>query len=221
MRFCDKCKVNIRGNMEYCPLCHSKLTGESDESEILYPSMPSIYKQFELFFKILFLSTVSAAICCVAINILVPAPIFWALFVILGVICFWILLIVAIRKRNNIPKIISQQVFLISLLSVLWDYVTGWYQWSLDYVIPIACIMGIIVLMVIAKVMKLPTEDYIICFFADIIFGIIPIVFYLTDIINTIIPTIICVALSLISLVSILLFEGDKIKIELEKRLHL
>lgn len=221
MLFCEKCKVNVRGQHSFCPLCHSRLSGEADEPGMLYPSMLSIYKQYELFFKILFLSTVSAAICCIAVNLLIPESGYWSVLVLLGVICFWILLIVALRKRNNIPKIITQQVVLISLLSVLWDLITGWNHWSLDYVIPIACIIGIIALMVIGKVLKLPTEEFLICFFADIIFGIIPIIFYLTNIIDTVIPTVICVALSLIFLIFILLFEGKNIKLELEKRLHL
>ncbi len=221
MKFCEKCKVNVRGNVEFCPLCHSRLVMDDEDVNELYPPTPSIYKQFEMFFKILFLSTVSGGICSIAVNLLLPESGYWSVLVVLGVICFWILLIVAIRKRNNIPKIITQQVLLTSILSIIWDYITGWHHWSLDYVIPIACIIGIIALMVIAKVMKLPAEEYIICLFADVIFGIVPIVFYFTDIIDTVVPTVICVALSLISLISAFLFKGKDIRLELEKRLHL
>ena len=33
MKHCDKCKIDVRGEFERCPLCQNKLTGESTPYE--------------------------------------------------------------------------------------------------------------------------------------------------------------------------------------------
>ena len=52
-------------------------------------------------------------------------------------------------------------------------------------------------------------------------FGIVPVIFYLTGILNVRIPSVICIAVSLISFFAILIYEGRNMLKEIEKRLHL
>jgi hypothetical protein len=110
---------------------------------------------------------------------------------------------------------------LIAVLSVGWDHATGWRGWSLDYLIPIVCIVAMISLAVIAKVTKMPIGDYFVYLFADITFGIVPLVFYLTGLLHVVIPSIVCIAFSVISFTALLLFEGKFMRLELTRRFHL
>lgn len=219
MKYCDKCKVDVRGKVSLCPLCQNKLSGMEEEE--IYPVLPTMYKQFELFFKLLILCTVAAGLSCVAINLIMPNTGYWSLFVVLGIICFWIGLAFAIRKRNNIPRNIVNQVVIVSVLCIGWDVITGWRGWSLDFVIPITCVVALISLAVVAKVTKMPVGDYMVYLFANIAFGIIPIIFYLTGWLRNIIPSVICVAFSILSMVALMLFEGRNLRLELIKRFHL
>ena len=218
MRTCKKCNVKLRGAETVCPLCQHRLLGEPEEA--VYPEIPTIYRQHELFFKCLILSSVAAGVVCAAVNLLVPAGGCWSVFVTLGIICFWVSLTYAVRKKDNIPKNITVQVFLISALSLGWDLITGWQGWSLDFVIPIACGAAMLSLFIIAKVMKLPPEDYIVYFIVDILFGVVPLVFYLSGLIQIAVPSVVCISLSFLSLSALIIFEGKEMLRELVRRFH-
>ena len=219
MRFCDKCKVNIRGTATFCPLCQSELTGEMDAP--VYPRIKTLYQRLGLFFKLLILGTVVAGVASVAVNLILPQTGYWSLLVLCGIGCFWVSFFFIIRKRHNLPKSMLYQVVLISVISILWDNLTHWRGWSLDYVIPITCVAAMVSMAVVAKVLHMPVSDYIVCIIADTIFGIVPILFYVFDMVNVVIPSIICISISVISLVTLILFEGKNIRMEIIKRLHI
>ncbi|NLB43322.1 MAG: hypothetical protein GX815_13935, partial [Clostridiales bacterium] len=124
-------------------------------------------------------------------------------------------------KRHNIPKNIMWLVLIVSLLSIFWDWRTGSGGWALDYVIPIVSVSAMFVMYVTAKIMNLGANDYIAYFLLDALFGIIPVIFILLGWINVIYPSVICVAVSIIFLSAILIFQGENIKAELSKRMHL
>lgn len=219
MKYCEKCKINVRGNIKNCPLCQNKLSGSSDE--ILYPKLETVFKQYKIFFKFLILITAIISVTSLAVNLLIPQSGIWSLFVVFGIICFWICLVTAYKRRNNLAKNISSQVFLISILCIIWDIVTGWRGWSLSYVLPISCTAAIFSLVILSRLLKFAPADYIVCLATDILLGIIPLIFFLSGLASTGIPSVICTGLSVIAFIFILLFEGKEIKIELAKRLHI
>jgi hypothetical protein len=219
MKYCDKCRVTIRGNEELCPLCQNRLTGAGEED--IYPEVPTIYRQFEMFFKLLILATILVGVVCVAVNLVFPQSGYWSAFAVLGILCFWVSLAYAVRRKDNIPRNITVQVVILSLFSIGWDWFTGWHGWSLDFVLPIACIAAMVSLSIIARVTKMPAGDYIVYLIVDIMFGIVPIIFYLTGIIGIVIPSVICIALSILSLSALILFEGKNMLQEIVKNFHL
>jgi hypothetical protein len=219
MKHCTKCKVNVRGNEAICPLCQNRLAGTAQDE--IYPEVPTIYKQFNRFFKMLILYTIVGVVSCVSVNIILPQSGYWSIFVFLGAFCFWITLAYAVRKRDNIAKDIVVWVFIISILSVVWDWSTGWRGWSLNYAFPIACSIAMVSLAVIARVMKLQREDFLVDLIVDILFGAIPAILFLTGLISIIIPSVVCTGLSIVSISALILFEGDNIRDEIEKKLHL
>ncbi len=219
MKYCEQCKVYIRGNCDYCPLCQHELSGQSDER--MFPVIAMPYRHNMFFIKLLILITAAAGIISFGINIILPAGGWWSAFVILGIICFWISFSLAIKKRSNIAKAITYQTVVVSLLSVFWDAITGWHGWSLDYILPILCVMTMASMAIIVKVTNIPVGDYILCMIADSIFGIAPIIFYLCNLLNVVIPSVICFCASLVSLTAIILFEGKSIKNEIVRKFHI
>lgn len=218
MKYCDKCKLSVRGNETICPLCQSRLSG-ADEEE-LYPVVPTIYKQFELYFKLLIFVTIAAGIICIAINLILPESGFWSAYVLFGLFSFWIIVAYAVRKKDNLPKTITGQALLISVFSILWDLLTGWNGWSLNYVFPISCIIAMLALAVTSRVMKMPAGDYIVYLTVDIAFGIIPYILYLTGNVHIVIPSLICIAMSILTISSLVLFEGKNILQEIERHFN-
>lgn len=221
MQYCDNCKVKIKGKNHICPLCGAILLGQGDQEEEVFPHIPTIYQEFNMFIRIMIMVSFSTVVISFAINIIFTKESRWSLFVAAGILCMWISLIFIIRKKNNIPKTIVWQVGLLGILSVIWDYSMGWLGWSIDYVIPTICVGAMIVMAIAAKILKIGVRDLIIYFLVDGIFGFVPIVFLVFGGLNVVYPSVICVAVSAINLVALIVFEGDNMKAELNKRMHI
>ena len=223
MMYCNKCKVKVAGNKKFCPLCQNELK-ESDYSPLdqdVFPIIPTVYKKFNLFFKIFIFASICACVICVALNIMLFKSVWWSVFVVLGVVCVWISLFIAVQKRRNIPKNLVYQVFFASVISVIWDAVTGWKGWSLDFAVPCVCIAAMIAMAVLAFVLNIQIQDFIIYFVVNIIFGIIPTIFLIFNMVHIIYPSVICIAGSIITLAALIVFEGANMLSELKKRFHM
>lgn len=221
MQNCTYCKVKIKGEHTVCPLCAGILDDKGDPKEDVFPRIPTIYQEFNLFIRILILISVVAVVASFAVNMIFTKEARWSLLVAAGVLCMWISLFFIIRKKNNIAKTILWQVGVISILSFIWDVSMGFIGWSIDYVIPSVCVLAMIVMAIGAKILKIGVRDLIVYLLIDAIFGFVPIIFLLFGWLNVNFPSIICVAASIISLSALILFEGDNIKNELKKRMHI
>lgn len=203
------------------PALQRALRPAEGESTEIFPYIPTAYRAHHLFFKILIFACVCAAVLSVLINILTFRGHYWCIYVLLGILCFWIALVVAVCKRRNIPKNILSQVVALSVLAVLWDWFTGWRGWSIDYVMPIACICAIVAIAVLSKVMKAGISDYMAYLLTDIVFSIVPVVLYAAGALNVIYPSLICTSIGVISFAALLIFWGHDMAAELNKRLHI
>lgn len=217
MKYCETCHLSLRTTRNTCPLCQSALRGESDS---VFPEIKSVYNQFLLFFKLLLFGTVAGTVISVTVNLMIPQSGFWCRFVLLGVVCFWVLLLTAVRRRTSIPRGILNQVFWICLFSIIWDALTVWHGWSLDYVIPCACMTAILALGIVGKLLHMPPGDYIGCILADAVLGIVPLLFYLFDLLHFVYLSLACVAVSIIAIITLFIFAGNQIRSELARRFH-
>lgn len=221
MQTCGNCNISLRGNYEVCPLCGGLLPGNEEKEDEVFPKLPTIFQEFNIFIRVIILISIAAIVISFAINLIFTKASRWSLIVAAGIACMWVSLFFIIRKKNNIPKTIVWQVMLISVLSVLWDWSIGWLGWSIDFVIPTICFGAMIVMAIAAKILKIGVRDLIVYLFIDIIFGFIPIIFILTGILSVAFPSVICVATSAISLSALILFQGDNMKAELRKKMHI
>lgn len=221
VRNCIHCKVRIKETHTVCPLCTGVLEDKGYPKEDVFPYIPTIYQEFNLFIRILILVSIIGVVVSLAINMIFTKETYWSILVAAGVMSMWISLFFIIRNKNNIAKTILWQVGIISVLSIIWDRSMGWYGWSIDYVIPTICVLAMIVMAVGAKILKIGVRDLIIYLLIDAIFGFIPAVFILFGWVNVLFPSVICVAVSIISLSALVLFEGYNMKTELNKRMHI
>ncbi|MBC7087621.1 MAG: hypothetical protein H5T96_03905 [Tissierellales bacterium] len=220
MKYCEYCKVYIPEDREICPLCGNKLEIISEDNEQIFPKIPSIFKR-NLALKIMGFISVVTIIMSFALYYIFPTRINWPLLVFFGIISVWLDLFFLIRKKTHLPKKIIWQVLIITILSILWDFYTGFRGWSIEFVFPIICILAMLVMYILALVMKLSINDFITYILIDIFFGIIPIIFIVLNLVEIIYPSIISATISIISLSAILIFEGKNILYELKKRMHI
>lgn len=222
MQYCSQCRLKVRGRRERCVLCGNTLiTSDAEkDSEEVFPEIPPAYES-HFAIKILAFISFAVVVASFAIRIIFPTDINWPVFVIFGLVSMWLGLIVVVRKKHNMPKTIIWQVTVVSLLSVFWDWQTGWRGWSLDYLIPILYVAAELVMYITAKIMRLSIRDYLTYALLDGLFGILPILFILLGWVRTLYPSILCAAFSVIFLAAIFIFQGDQIKRELNKKMHI
>ncbi|NLV87158.1 MAG: hypothetical protein GX025_08085 [Clostridiales bacterium] len=222
MLYCPQCGVYIRGKAERCVLCQSCLEPSDKDygDEEVFPEIPLAFEA-HLALRILVFISFTAIIASFSIRMLFPTAINWPVFVAFGLVSMWLGLIVILRKRHNIPKAIIWQVSLVALLSLFWDWQTGWHGWSLDYVIPASCVTAELLMYISAKIMKLGARDYIIYAMLGAIFGILPVAFILFNWVRVLYPAVICVTVSIVFLAGIFIFQGKDIRDEWNKRMHI
>jgi len=219
---CDHCGIDLPGNPGRCPLCQDKPSGTPDNTGNRFPVLSSCQEAFSrMLLTLIAFGSVCAAAVCVTVNLILPAGGWWSLFVVTGIGTLWIDLAVLIRKRENLPKNILWQVAVVSFLAYLWDRFTGFFGWSLDYVLPILCTCAMIAMTLIARIRKLHIQNYILYLVMDCLLGIISFVLILTGTVRVVAPSAICFGASVIFLAALLFFEGKALWAEIQRRLHL
>jgi len=221
MKYCSKCKTHITGSLTYCPLCQNELVVVNEKVEELYPTLYENDTTNYMILKIFGFISVVVSILSIFINIIIPARILWSPIVVVTFGCLWISLLSAISKHKNILKYLLYQSIIISLFSMFLDYFTGRHGWAITFVIPVVFTLAMIVMYMLSKILRLQAGEYMIYLLLDALFGIIPILFLVTDSVKYTMPSFICIMVSLISVMALIIFEGRAMLSELKRRLHI
>lgn len=222
MKYCDTCKVNVRGARTHCPLCGNplRLSDPLADTENSFPEIPPHFER-RLAVRIMVFISLSAIIISFAVRMIFPSGINWPIFVLFGIGSAWLSLAGIIRKGHSLPKVIIWQTIVIPVLALFWDWLIGWHGWSLDYLIPILYVAAEIVMYVTAQITRLRVRDFIIYAFLAGLFGVLPALFILLHWVKTPFPSILCVAVSCIFLLAIFIFHGENINKELKRKMHI
>ena len=220
MMYCEKCKVSVTDELSQCPLCRDDLIETKDEKRIVFPNIPFIYHRYNLFFRILLFVSVSLAVVAVAVDMLMPGDIWWSILVVGAILCLWLCLWLAIKKRNNLPKGMLYQVVLLSSICVIWELLAGWRGWSINFVIPALCTAVMIALPILATILEWEIRDLMLYMIIDEIFAVLPLLLLIFGVVTVRFPSVICVVVSIISTCALIIFRGEEIAAELKRRFH-
>ncbi len=220
MKRCTECSVEIAGTWEHCPLCGEPTKGHAAPSP--FPAVPLNFSRRRVF-RMLFFGSLILILGSFAVQLFLgrgPAEFGAGRSVWLGVVTMWLVAVMAVRKRRNVAKSIVYLVLLVGLLSLYWDYLTGWNGWSLNYAIPIVCGSSIIALLISVWTMRMEVGDYIIYSGITVLLGLAPIGFLVFGWVTPTLPSAICGAISVLALVVLQVYRGAEVRHELAKRLH-
>jgi Family of unknown function (DUF6320) len=221
MRRCLQCAVNIEGSWSRCPLCRAPVAGQATASPL--PAVPLRFSRRRVL-KVLFLTSIAVILASFVVQLLFSRGLegIGALRAVwLGLITMWLVVLMAVRKRRNVAKGTVYLVVLVGLVCVYWDYLTGWRSWSLTYAVPIVSACSIVALIITVRVMRIEVGEHILYSGLTVLLGLAPIVFLALGWVTNPVPSAICGALSLITLVLMQLARGPDVRHELAKRLHL
>lgn len=220
MKRCYKCNVGINSSSSKCPLCGNDIDDVIINTSA-FPVIPNMYVKHGLFFKLLLFLSLFGCVVCTIINYKVSGKINWSLFVIAGIFSFWLTFIIGIKRRHHFMRLLFAEVMILLLVSILWDYFTGWHLWSITYVLPFLCISYVTTLFILRIFMKDIFKDYVIYIYINSLVGLIPIYFILKKILKVEWPSILCIIFSVFSILILAVFNHHQMKSELERRLHI
>lgn len=221
MKTCKRCNINIRDNIDICPLCRTVLTDiDGTAAARTYPVIEVNPHKYNIIKRIfLFISVISGA-GAVITNYLTYNGVMWSVLTIAAIIYFWILMTYSIKRNINIASQILLQLLCVSVLTVIIDNSIGYIGWSVNQVIPEIIILANISLLIIIFVNRMYWHTYILYQIVIAISGLIPGILYLCKLIKEPLPTIIATVTSFLVLLVTIIFGDKTIKSELKRRFH-
>lgn len=221
MRHCDSCDITVTGDSERCPLCRNLLSGSPDPGSRVFPALPPPRYKRHLLYKLTSAAAIAASVICIAVNRMIPHSGNWALLACAGIAGLWFAAMVGIAQRRNLIRNITWQLFILSGICVLLDQISGRYGWSVDYVLPCLCVGSMASMIVLAAVLRLPSNEYLFNLTLTGIFSLLPALLIFFGAVVTDWPSVICTACAVILLAFIWIFGGRKAGRELVKKFHL
>ncbi|NLG03211.1 MAG: hypothetical protein GX567_05220, partial [Clostridia bacterium] len=184
-----------------------------------FPEKKSTYEGIK-FFQYFSFACVAAVVICGMVNYLVTPKLNWSVFVAGGSLSMWITLAVGFFKRHNLLKNGIWQMLIIPTVCIIWDYYTGWNEWSLDFVMPCVYFVILVSMVIITRIQKLSVESYMIYYIMSGILGLIPAFLLMFRISNFPIFAVLCSGISFLWLIALVIFKRRDFFVELYKKLH-
>lgn len=133
----------------------------------------------------------------------------------------WIASSIGFFKRYNLLKNVMWQLFIGTIISLIWDALTGWHGWSVDFVLPIMSVGVLAAMFVIAKVQKSSVREYLIYELMAAGYGLaLPVILLLCKVVKRPTASMFGALVCFLFLVGVILFKGREFKEEMQKNLH-
>ncbi len=220
MKYCSKCRVNVAGNRDKCPLCQSELKDIGGDKVERYPKIKKQKSRMDFACRLIITVLIGIIAVCAVINYILPQGGLWYRFVIGGAITVLVMWFIVVSKYKNVLKCILYETVTIGIIAITWDYFTGMNGWSVNFVVPCVFSTGPIVMGILTKALNIANEEHIVYLISLTIFGIVSSVLLLNDFVKIGLPSIICVCINSVLLLILVVFEGKNMWNEFKRRLH-
>ncbi len=111
-------------------------------------------------------------------------------------------------------------MILLSVLLILWDLLTGWKGWSVNYGVPLVITATMIFLTVITALLHLTSESYMIYFLMTCLAGLVPWILAMVEILPVKVPAAVSGTVSILILAALVIFQRQAVIEELKKKFH-
>lgn len=220
MKTCRSCGMGVYGGHETCPLCDLPLTGGVAESK-LYPVYNHPVREKKKKQKVCAIVTISVLSLCVFLNIVTygAAPFVWSLIVAAPFLYTWLLVRNTIlSKQSGGAKALLHLVGMAAMFLVF-DITTGFYGWSVNFLIPFIVLVTTIVLTAAMSQSESKWEKHIGYTITLICMGFIPILLFAFGISTVLWTGLVCGGYSMLTVLC-LYFKNALFKSELTWRFY-
>lgn len=209
---------NIERNF-YRLLKEQGISAQKVEPVFPKPTMPS--EQEMKVYKIYSFLCIALVALMLVTDLNFHPKIRWTVFTAGGVATMWIASSIGFFKRYNLLKNLMWQLLIGTIISFIWDALTGWHSWSVDFVLPMMSVGILLAMCVIAKVQKSPVREYLIYEIMAAGYGLIlPGILLLCKVVKRPTVSMFGALVCFLFLVGVLLFKGREFKEEMQKNLH-
>jgi len=223
MKNCPYCKIEVGGDLRKCPLCQSRLNGESDRA---YFPKQTILQIQSFFYKIQLFIGWAVIIASLGIDFLfhVKIPpirhVHWSLLVAMWLIVIEFGIMRLFKKGLSSARILTLFVTLMLIMVMITSYYMGHnlFKYVVEWVTPIVIMGTLIANFVFAMVDR--KGNAMVYLLTNLVVGILPyIVFYFVGK-DCPFTWIICLLVSVILFIGAIIFKGRSVVSEIQRRFN-
>lgn len=220
MKYCKSCHVHYDTSLEHCMLCNGDLEKENDCVETY--KFPDIEKKktSRFFHRLFIFLNIVSVLISLYVDYLDGLPLTWSLVVSitnLYAVVMFILLTVPTVWTSKLTKSIIVTVGMLILIGLaIRDH-----SWALDYVLPFAVILNILLITILIIVNKKKWFDYFSSLIIITIIGFIPGLLNLLNVTHVTWPSVACFSYSLVTLLGIIFLPSKSSREEFRRRFHI
>ncbi len=210
---------NIQRNF-YRILREQGIHAEKVEPDFPEPDVPGelemkVYKGFSLL-------CLAAVILMFALHWNHRPEVPWTLFTAGGIASMWLASTIGFFKRHNLLKNTMWQLLLVTVGCIIWDVLTGWHGWSVDFVLPGLSIGVLCSMLVISRIQKYPLRECMIYLVMAAAYGfLLPLILVLAGTVTWKLPSLLGAGFCLLFVAGLVLFKGKEFKEEMGKNFHI
>lgn len=222
LRTCTGCASRIDMRLRRCPLCGRPAPASAEPVAGLYPDYQEHLKRLKWFWlrRIILFSILAALLILPLINGVTFTGQWW----VLGVLPILAYALITsqhtVFSHAHVALKIVTQVFALSSLLALIDLNNGWTRWSVDYLIPLLIIAGIVSIIVISLFTRVERSNFLGYLFGLTLIGLAPFALYLFGITRVLWPSLTATLLALCAIFGMTFFSFRHVKHLVVSRLH-
>ena len=221
MGYCESCKITILDDTEFCPLCHSGLKKRGDTIPSTgYPDVLLKKKKIAVFFNITLFITIATFILNVFLNSILKLDMNW-LYIFSASLLYVVIGLRQIATESGYIKTIFYYMIGAVALVVFIDAVTGFYGWSVNFVLPGAMLLLDLVFFVLMCANSRNWQGYMLYQIFMIVLGLIPIGLIESGIVTHPLMSEIAFLSAVIVFLGTLIIGGHNAREELKRRFHI
>lgn len=220
--YCKYCKVNVDTAYDVCPLCKNPLEG-TPSSVPPFPERKPRKKKSPVTFKGIYAAfTLPVIFICVLLNILLPHKYLWALMAAIGFLYVYLTIKTTVFYKGAGGAKIFSQTIMLTLLTVSIQYIFHMPEWAFSFGIPVIVITSLIMHVLLVGVFhKKKGNQYLRYMWLTSMVGVIPAILLACGLCSFAPLALASLAVSGVSLISLLIFTGRTIAEEIRKKSHL